>query len=147
MAPRLTIDASVVAKWFIETGEPDVRIARRLAELAETAEINLYAPDLLLVEIANALHSKSGVSLAAALEAIDFLSFLPTLELIRLEPNVIKQASELAAQTKLSIYDACYVAVSELTDTPLLTADRRLLNSYGKTLTLRELSLSLPESE
>jgi len=55
LGPVLILDTSVVLKWFLEKDEADVAQARQLRQAHLSGRCLLRAPDLLLIEIANAL--------------------------------------------------------------------------------------------
>jgi predicted nucleic acid-binding protein len=116
------VDASVAVKWLIpERGSDN---ADRLLAAGEM----LLAPDLVLVEAANALWKKAArgeVSVGEARRALDILrgGALET----RPTPPLVRRALELAGQLRHPVYDCVYVALAEMEDARLVTADARLL--------------------
>lgn len=122
------VDASVVIKWVVDEAASDM--ARRLA--AESQK--LYAPNLLLAEIANIAWRKNRLGEINATQAsmivrgtratkIEFISEAPT----------INRALEIAIELDHPAYDAIYLACSETARAPLVTADARLLKTVAKT--------------
>ena len=93
---------------------------------ALTADTILFAPELILAEVANAL---LGYRRRALLTEDDLLESLDDLgssvELVPLR-DLFPQAAEVAAARGLTVYDACYAVLAEELGVPLLTADRRL---------------------
>src|SRR5574341_176050 len=79
------------------------------------------APSLLLAEIGGAIsrHTTS----ALALKAIEQVQNLPGLQLIEMEPSLIRDAAQLAAKLGLRGADSTYVAVAARLDLPLITLD------------------------
>jgi len=92
----------------------------------------LMAPSFLTIEVANALLQQARAGLLPAALAIAALRDVLELE-IELVPIEILAipALTLAIELGLSAYDASYVALAELRDVPLATADRRLAAAYG----------------
>lgn len=124
----LVLDASVALKWFVE--EPSSADARRLLEGGR----DLAAPDLLAVEVGNALWRltrRNEIGTAQALLAIDALgravpTVLPSWELRT-------RALEIAATLGHPVYDCVYLAAAERLGAPLVTADERLVARVGGT--------------
>ena len=126
---KLTVDASIVIKWFVAesmSGEARVLLARR---------IHLQAPDLLLAEFSNAIWKKARRrEIADAQPYLDELASLS--ELISLHPAsvLIERAAHIAFTIDHPIYDCLYLACAEATDSPLITADKRLSDKVGDQL-------------
>lgn len=118
----LIIDASVAFKWTVD--EVDSPAALALLERDES----LYAPTLLLAEVANVIASKHrrGEMPAEACGQV-----LPTIQqllfrLVDIEP-LAERALGIALALRHPAYDCFYLALSETMNAPLITADRRLL--------------------
>jgi predicted nucleic acid-binding protein len=123
----MIVDASVAFKWFVP--EPD---SDRALALFETPE-PLYAPDLVLTEVSNAMWARlrkldgdHGPVVKAAASALPrMLTFLvPVVELL-------PWAIELAFDLQHPIYDCVYLALAEREKAALITADRRLIATAG----------------
>jgi predicted nucleic acid-binding protein len=134
MSPIGVLDASVVARfWF---SEQDVELAdAAYAFLRARAEgrIELHAPDLMLVEVGNALWKMArfqGWPLAAARSAA---SQLPGLgfELHPAERDLVA-AVDIALDHGVTVYDALYVSLARRLGAPLYTTDQRLVRSVGR---------------
>jgi predicted nucleic acid-binding protein len=119
----MIVDASVAFKWFVPEPESDRALA-----LFETTEA-LYAPDLILTEVANAMWARlrkldgdHGPAVKAATNALPrMLTFLvPVAELL-------PRAVDLAFDLQHPIYDCIYLALAEREKAALITADRRLI--------------------
>lgn len=123
---RLTVDASIVVKWFVAeslSGECRLLLGRH---------IHLQAPDLLLPEFANTIWKK--VRRREIADPEPFLSELPNLSrLIAFFPAdmLIERASQFALQLDHPVYDCLYLACAEVSGTHLVTADSRLVNRAG----------------
>ncbi len=118
---KIVIDASVAVKWY----NPE-KLSERALELRSKhvkGEVMLYAPDLLLYEVTNALRwnpelGDEDVRLAAqSLEDIMIVFEKPSFGL----------AVQLAYASGLTIYDASYLALARDLGCELVTADKTLL--------------------
>ena len=117
---KLTVDASVVVKWFVQ--EPFFEEARLL--LAH--RLTLYAPDMLLAEFANTIWKK-----ACQNEISDTQPYLDKIqsldEIVSLYPisTLIARAAEVAQELDHPVYDCLYLACAEATESVLVTADHK----------------------
>ncbi len=118
----LVVDASVACKWFVEeAGSPQAVI------LLEREE-GLIAPEIVVAEVANALWRKlrSGEMTSDQAEAAVgelpgfFDDLVPGLRLAA-------RALAIAADLDHPVYDCLYLALAELREASLVTADQRLL--------------------
>jgi len=110
---KLVIDASVVVKWFID--EPGADCAAALRSEA------LTAPDLILVEVGNALwkHQRRGVLTSADdLDAIAALQAAPIA--LTSVADLLMTAARLAAELDHPLYDCVYLALAMREGVPLV---------------------------
>ena len=117
------VDASVAVKWFVNehfTEESAELLKRHLAN-----EIVLYAPEIIIYELANALRYKNLNSEDIAKSVQDLIEFQIHLE--RPTETLIKRAAELSIRYKISMYDGFYAALADLLGTKLVTFDKELL--------------------
>ncbi len=131
----IVLDASAVAKWFVkEEGSSDMRTIRD--EIA-SGELKGYAPDLVLIEIANLLRYSRGASPEDAINAVGSLSIL--IHLKRSE-EVLEEAIKLAFKRGITVYDSLYVALAMKIGAKLVTYDEKLLDKFeGIAITAGEL--------
>lgn len=90
----------------------------------------LVAPDLLRIEVVSVIRRQAAartLTKRQADHAIDDLLTLP----ITLFPTTPLLRRCWALRANVTVYDACYIALAEALDVPLLTADARLANSPG----------------
>ncbi len=117
----LILDASVAAKLFIAEGDSDQ--AEQVLALGEP----LIAPDLVLVEVANALHKAWRREIIADVQMDRALRKLPTI-FGRLFP-----AADLAAIIsrilRHPVPDCVYIALHWRTGAPVVTADLELVQA------------------
>jgi predicted nucleic acid-binding protein len=116
-------DASVFVRAVVRLETPAVEWLRR----ALRREVVVTVPDLVFVEVGNALcvyARHATLTLTGALGRAAFVRRLP-LE-VRGHQALIEPAVGLAISRGISVYDACYAALSEAEDAVLVTADARL---------------------
>ena len=119
----IVVDASVIAN-VVGDDEAAGQLAR--ARLAAASAVS--APDLVDVETVSVLRRRwlaGDLSDERFRGAVDDLLALPITR-FPVGPFMVR-AFELRAN--ITAYDACYVALAEALDCPLITADRRLANA------------------
>ena len=122
---RYVTDASVALKWFLT--EEFMEGARRLA----FGSAVLLVPELFASEYANVLLKvcRRGVIATADAVAIHKLAMRRVTFAAAVPLSAL--ALEIAIDSGISAYDATYVALSETTGAPLVTADRRLFEAVS----------------
>ena len=118
---KLVVDASVAAKWLF--AEPHTVDARRVLG----HRIDLYAPSLLLVEVANVIWKKA--RRREILDAQPYLLELTALtDMVTLRSSAALIASATATALTLGhpVYDCLYIVCAEIEGVPLVTADKKL---------------------
>ena len=132
----ILVDTSVVLKWFINEPLKTEAEALLAGQLGRNDPIG--APQLLRYELASALRQRvrrGFIGDELAREVFDrFLDtpidYLPRSEADRFAMH--RRALAVANQFDLpATYDAHYIALAELLDCDLWTADRRLLNGVA----------------
>lgn len=112
----------MAAKWL--TPEPDAQAAAALLD------DDLFAPDLLDVEVGNVLWKKQQrgeVESAVAALAVRWLKQVP----LQVHDGASLLADALATRLGHPVYDCCCVALARRLGVPLVTADRRLVRRCG----------------
>jgi predicted nucleic acid-binding protein len=122
------VDASVVTKWFVDQVHSDI------AELVQTSNEPLLAPQLVIAEVANALRKHVRVRDISIEQAKSALASLPQWfsEIVAME-GLADAALTLARRIEHSAYDCFYLALAESRSTSLVTADTRLVNRLART--------------
>ena len=117
-------DASVVAKWFLE--EADSEPARRLRDDFLEGIVRLRAPSILPFGVLNALRFHARFprrSLPEAARGLDRAGILT----VPLFGHFLDRAVNVSTRDDLTIYDASYIALAELEQCPLYSADEELV--------------------
>jgi predicted nucleic acid-binding protein len=130
------VDASIAVKWVI----PEV--LSDLADRVRDGTEDLLAPDLLLVEVANALWRKTTAREISAREA-DAAFDLVRRSGIDLRPAgpLLPRAMDLARRLDHPVYDCVYLALAEREKASFVTADQRLL----RRLSARKLEIAVTD--
>lgn len=132
----LVVDASVAVKWVLP--EPDSDRARTLILRGD-----LVAPDLLRLEVANALwkQARRGViSPRHVRRGWRIFRSIPVT--LRQVGTLVDAALALAVRYGVTVYDGTYLALALALDCPVVTVDHRLLGvAVGRGLKRRILPL------
>ena len=115
---NLVIDASVACKWFFE--ENLSAEARALAE----SDAVFFAPDMILVECANAAWRRVSGETVPEEQAQAFLEALPQwFESLVPSVRLHGTAFEMACVLGHPVYDCQYLALAEREEIRMITAD------------------------
>lgn len=123
-AELLVLDASVVAKWFIN--EPDSDKTLPLLDEASHGRWQLVVPDLLQLELAHIFwkHRQLGYARGQLQRAFK------ELDLFRLEwmpvASLLQKAIDAAYELEITVYDACYLMTASVLHATLATFDRHM---------------------
>jgi predicted nucleic acid-binding protein len=141
---KYVIDCSVAFKWFVS--ESDTDKALRLRNDFQSAVLELLAPDLFPIEIANALLVAERRGRLASGQGAQFLTdVLPLLPLLQPAlPDLLPRAYAIAEQTRNSVYDCLYVSLAEHEGCEMVTADDRLIRSLQSQFPFLVALASLP---
>jgi predicted nucleic acid-binding protein len=126
----IVVDASVVVEVLQRTPR-GCQVERRLWSDTES----LFAPHLLDLEVAQVFRRfvlSAIVDERRGREALQDLADLP----LQRYPHDLLLPRVWELRQNLTVYDAVYVALAELLEAPLLTADRRLADAPGHSATI-----------
>lgn len=127
----IVVDASAVLELLLQTSK-----AAAISGIALTEQERWHAPHLLDIEITQALRRLVQAKAIAAARAEQALSDLSQLVIERHEHlSLVARIWQL--REAISAYDACYVALAEALDAPLLTCDGRLARAHGHAAQMR----------
>lgn len=124
---RVVLDASVVVALYVD--EQSSEDAHRAMVAAKNAKAELLAPELLIIEVANALWKAVSSDRLGHQDAVSALADLSRLEALSLQSisSLVADAFELALQHELTAYDATYAALARSVDGVLISGDRQLV--------------------
>jgi predicted nucleic acid-binding protein len=125
---QLVIDSCVCVKWVIREQDSE-----RAIDLL-SSDVELIAPDLVLLEVANALWKNVRRGLVTAERSQSRLADLPGF-FNRLLPSaeLVAESLGLALTIDMPIYDCAYVIASRRTGAKLVTADTKLVGKLTDT--------------
>ena len=127
---RCVIDASVGIKQFV----PDPlssKVDQLFAHLFIT-QTEFFIPDLFYIETANILWKYVRAGLYSVADLPVDLASLKSLSLqVVSNAELMEEAVNLAVAYGISAYDASYVALAHRVSAPLLTLDKRLVNTLA----------------
>ena len=129
---NITVDASVAVKWFAE------EVRRTEARLVLADRLECHAPDFILFECANVFWKKSRrgeIGDPSTLLEELLHSGIPALHP---SEDLLLEATRTAHKLAHPVYDCLYIACAQVTESALVTDDRRLA---------RVVSEHLPELE
>jgi predicted nucleic acid-binding protein len=121
----LLLDTSVAVKWFVP--EEDSAKALSLRQAHVDHELQLCAPEALLMELANALRYSSEFSAGEITEALETLFELNVL-FVPFDLDILNSAVIISTEHDLAVYDAYFLALARALEMPLITADRKMLS-------------------
>jgi predicted nucleic acid-binding protein len=127
--PKVVVDASVCAKWFIDEEHSDR--ARLLRDEFVKGQVGISVPSLLYYETLNALRFSrlfDPKELALAADSLSKYGF----EVWEPRGEVFREAARLSLAQDITVYDASYAALSEHLRAPFYTVDRKLLERFPK---------------
>ena len=138
---RVTVDASIVVKWFVS--EPMCDEARLLL----ARRIHMHAPDFMLVEFANTIWKKARKKeIPDARQYLEELAALPGIVALQPSGALVERAARIALELDHPIYDCLYLACAEATDSAVITADRRFADkALGRPLGIPVHHIAAPD--
>jgi len=120
----IVVDASVLAVVIADDGDDGVRYGESLRDQ------RLFAPELVDLEVASYVRRARRAGQLGAERAIEALAELAMMSLSRVSHTpFLSRIWDL--RDNLTSYDASYVALAEILEAPLLTADVRLSRAPG----------------
>ncbi len=120
----LVIDASVGVKWFSARNEESLPQALAIRDAHIAGHISVLVPDLFFYEVANAIVQKKFMPYPTVQAAVESL-FALGVNTVLLNSDLLFASASLSRQVNITVYDACYIAVAQKHDCPLVTANPR----------------------
>ena len=118
------VDASVVVE-FLAPGRHGAAADRLVGGLAWDEPLELYAPDLLLLEVANALRRLADAKALQQSSADRAVARLPQLAITMIATGALLEEA-WSLRKAMTVYDGAYAGLARSLDRPLVTADHRL---------------------
>lgn len=122
---KYIIDTSVAVKWFSKF-ENDTENALKLRQQMLDSICSITVPDLLIYELANALKHNPNFTSKDVKVALDSI-FNMGIEIRKADSLVIAHAIDIAFKFSVTVYDACFMALSQIEKIPFLTADYKFI--------------------
>jgi predicted nucleic acid-binding protein len=124
---RLVVDASVAIKWLV----PEDHSLDAIAVLDQTDEV--FAPDLIWLEIGNALWKRVRRKLLTANEAGGLIRDFEALG-VKIYPSkpLMDEALGIAITYDRTVYDSVYLALADEQGCRLVTADQKFHNAMAR---------------
>ncbi len=124
----LIIDAGVAIKWFV----PEIH--HEAALRVQHTDRALHAPDFMIIEFINVLgkkHRRGELTRAEADQMLDAFRIAP----IQYHPwsTHLNIAHGIALDSGRSLYDCLYIALAQLVNGAVITADRKLFDALQGT--------------
>ncbi|MDV3278268.1 MAG: type II toxin-antitoxin system VapC family toxin [Nitrososphaerales archaeon] len=126
------VDSSIVAKWFLN--EPGSELAIWVRDEFATGRMKLAVPTLLFYEVVNALRFSGQfgeTDLTLASRSLSKYQF----EVWRPRGRLLELSAQISLSRDVTVYDACYVALTRRLGSKLITEDKELLGKFP-TLTI-----------
>ena len=121
---KIVLDASVVAKWFIE--EENTEKAIEIRDKFVRGEIKVLVPSLLIYEIGNVFlkhPAKNSKDVENDFKAL----FDIGMEIVEInKPEILRDIHKNAKHFGITFYDAVYVTLALKEGCKLITADKKL---------------------
>jgi predicted nucleic acid-binding protein len=121
----IVLDASAVLELVLRTPAGQ-RVADRIGSPDET----LHAPHLIDLEVAQVLRRYEAVRMLSPSRAAEALEDYTNLDLTRYPHEIFLQRI-WDLRRNVTAYDGAYLALAEVLEAPLLTADQRLASTPG----------------
>jgi predicted nucleic acid-binding protein len=119
---RYVVDASVAIKWFVPEIHSDAALRTRYGGS------HLHVPAFMILELGNVLAKKIRQDELAPKDGDTILKELKRLPLQRhADERLFAAAYRLALDTRSSLYDCLYLALAEVVDGIMVTADRKFV--------------------
>lgn len=119
------IDASVVIKWFLDEINSDKALELWQKHLSE--ELFLIVPEFIFSEILNALRYKKLNE--EELKKVNLSLWNCRFNIEKTDKNVLDKAINIALEYNFTIYDSLYIALAQIHNTELITADEELIKA------------------
>lgn len=127
MPAGFVVDASVVVEFFAP-GRFGAAADRVIGSLAWTEPLELFAPDILLLEVANAMRGLAMGKAISDFSADRAIERLPGLAIALVASGALLETA-WSLRKRMTIYDGVYAGLAKGLDRPLVSADVKLVRA------------------
>lgn len=123
---RYVLDTSVVIKWFSEFDEDGLDKVLTLRNEILEGKCSITVPDLMFYELVNALRYNvqfTDKDVKDAIKSVIDIGF----DVRNVETIIITHAVEIAYKYNVTVYDAYFLALSQIEKKPFVTADYKFI--------------------
>ncbi|MCL4392530.1 type II toxin-antitoxin system VapC family toxin [Patescibacteria group bacterium] len=122
MDNTFVLDASVAVKWFNQKDENLVENAKNIFINLLTGKINIIIPELLILEVLNALIRRKKIKVKESEKiSAELFSYPWTIE--PLSYSLMQETIKISTEYSLTIYDAVYITIAIEKDIKLISHD------------------------
>lgn len=122
------LDTSVVLQWFHKSGELHTKEAKRVLDDLRSGKIDLSIPDILPLELLNAIIKGKGLAIEEANKTLKDLFAMP-MKMIGVSLPVLELSSKLMKEYNMASYDAYFLALAKYEQRTLISDDQK---AHGK---------------
>ncbi len=122
--PIYVVDTSVVLQWFNKSGELHPKEAKQLLDDFRAGKIELLIPDILPLELLNALIKGKGLSSKEADITLKELLKMP-IKIVSISLPVLEKTSKIMAEYNLASYDGYFLALAQYEECRLISDDKK----------------------
>jgi len=142
VSATFVVDASVVVE-FLAPGRVGAAAGRFMRALSWPEPIELFAPDLFLLEVANTLRKLAAAGHIPQTVAGGLVARLPELAIASVGHAVLLSGA-WALRQNMTVFDASYAALARELSCPLVTTDAKLARAC-RTAEIRAYEIDDPE--
>ena len=126
--PTYVVDTSVALQWFNKSGELHPKEALKLLDDFRAGKIEVLIPDILPLELLNALIKGKGLSSKEASITLKELLKMP-IKIVSVSLPVLEETSKIMEEYNMASYDAYFLALAQYEQCRLISDDYK---AHGK---------------
>lgn len=122
------VDTSIVLQWYSQAGELHTKEAKQILDDLRLGRIEISIPDILPLELLNALTVGKGLSTDEVNQILNDLFGMP-IKIIGVNLPVLEESSKLMKKYNMTSYDAYFLAMVQYENCQLISDDQK---AHGK---------------
>lgn len=134
---KLVVDSSVIVKWLNQQDEALTTQADKILKAAQRKNVVLLTSELARYEVGNAIVVHKEISSNESEVIFKDLFTLP-IQFISLSEELANETYQIAMQSKITYYDASFLALAKYYDATLITDN---IKHQGKDSTIKVVAL------